>query len=118
MSKLIEFKNFFVGSIANMPTIPPSPDFDVYANGVVEIEGDTMSFHVDFNDVGLFFNLDKDEEWVAKAKQSLYEIWADKHYIDGGLGHYVRKFPDRFIDLELSPPKGIHWNSLNKGVKQ
>lgn len=77
MSKLIEFKNFYVGGIANMPTVPPSPDFDVYANGVVEIERGVISFHVDFNDVGLFFNLDKDEKWVAKAKQSLYEIYSD-----------------------------------------
>lgn len=77
MSKFIEFKNFYIGSKANMPTIPPSPDFDVYANGVVKIERDAISFHVDFNDVGLFFNLDKDKDWVAKATQSLYEIYLD-----------------------------------------
>lgn len=75
MSKLIEFKNFFVGHMFSGR--PLDHEFDVYANGVVEIERGVISFHVDFNDVGLFFNLDKDEEWVAEAKQALYEIYSD-----------------------------------------
>lgn len=102
MSKLIEFKGFYVGCVLDTVLTDGSidRDFEVYANGVVEIERGVISFHVDFNSVGLFFNCDLNEEWVAKAKQALYEIWADKHYIDGGLGYYVREFPGRFVDLK------------------